>query len=242
MPVLRRAIVAGVILLIAVAVGNRQSGATAVHQYQKGEFAIIASGLSPDKRFSVAAHGEGEYGSDEFHLYLMREPGHRRIGVLEEVGPEILDSAPDAYAAAWSADSRHVAIHYRADRHMYVMVLYRIEGGRAVSITGPDLFDTVARQATRAQREDWRVSSLTLIWLDTNRFQLQERRYFEFGTPELARSLGDFGRMLPQANESRETGPQRYEVEFSAEAECELVAKDSYRIISLRPGSFPDRQ
>ncbi len=238
----RRAGVAGLILLIAVAAAVRQSGATATYQYRKNELAIIESGLSPDKRYSVAAHGEGEYGSDDFHLYLMREPGHRKIGVLEEVGPDILDSAPDAYSAAWSADSRHVAIHYRADRHMYAMVLYRIDGGRAVAVTGPNLFDTVSKQATRAQRENWRVSSVSLTWLGANRFRLKERRYFEFGTPALAQSLGEFGRTLPAEKGVKQTDPPRYEVEFSAEAECDLAARNSYRIISVKPGAFRDRQ
>jgi hypothetical protein len=36
--------------------------ATAERTYRKGEYAIINGGLSPNRRLSIAAHGEGEGG------------------------------------------------------------------------------------------------------------------------------------------------------------------------------------
>jgi hypothetical protein len=57
--------------------------------------------------------------TDDFHLYLMAEPAHKIIAKLEAIGTDaILDSAPDAFHAEWSADSRHVAVLFRSDRHV----------------------------------------------------------------------------------------------------------------------------
>ena len=42
----------------------------------------------------------------------------------------ILDTGPSAYHAVWSPDSRHVAMHFRSDRHVLTMLLYEIRGGR----------------------------------------------------------------------------------------------------------------
>jgi hypothetical protein len=104
--------------------------ATSNYAYAKDEYVTIANGAAPDHRYAVAAHGSGELGDVDFHLYLMAEPGHRVIGPLEEV-KDVLDTGPAAFTAEWSADSRHVALLYRSDRHITAMNLYRIEHGRA---------------------------------------------------------------------------------------------------------------
>ena len=87
--------IAAFLALVGATIGISiwQARATAVYEYKKNEFVVIQNGLSPDKNFAVVSHGEGEYGSDNFHLYLMTEPEHKNIGRLK-VGPEILDSAP----------------------------------------------------------------------------------------------------------------------------------------------------
>ena len=43
----------------------------------------------------------------------------------------ILDSAPDAFHAAWSSDSRTVAVSFRSERHIVTLNIYAIDGNRA---------------------------------------------------------------------------------------------------------------
>jgi hypothetical protein len=94
-----------------LALGGAPARATSEHDYAKGEYAVIRHGLAPNKRISVASHGEGEGGTANFHIWLMAEPTHRRIAALDDIGSENnLDSDPDAYHAFWSTDSRYVAV------------------------------------------------------------------------------------------------------------------------------------
>ena len=102
-----------------------------------------ATDVAPSKKFSVRAHGNGELGDDDFHLYLMAEPGAKKIGPLEEVD-DTLDTAPDSYNAKWSADSRHVGLFYRSERHVVSMRLYRVENRRAYIVNAPTLLTVVA--------------------------------------------------------------------------------------------------
>src|SRR4051795_9891416 len=93
--------------------------ATAEHKYAKGEYAIIQGGRAPNGKLSVAAHGGGESGSEGFRIYLMAGPGHRRLITPDDVNDDnIRDSAPDAFHAAWSQDSRLVAVSFRSERHI----------------------------------------------------------------------------------------------------------------------------
>jgi hypothetical protein len=97
----------------------------------------------------------------------MAEPEHSKIGPLEEIGPDILDTAPDAYTAKWSAESRHVALFYRAARHILAMRLYRVENRRAYPVVGPALLNAaVIRQAKVADVTDPIAGSTQLTWLD----------------------------------------------------------------------------
>ena len=43
--------------------------ATSVQTYGKNEYVVVANGMAPDQRYAVAAHGIGEDGSEDFHLY-----------------------------------------------------------------------------------------------------------------------------------------------------------------------------
>src|SRR5262249_1174519 len=49
--------------------------ATSNRAYKPNEYVVIRDGLAPSKKFSVRAHGNGELGDEDFHLYLMAEPG-----------------------------------------------------------------------------------------------------------------------------------------------------------------------
>ena len=110
--------------------------ATSNYEYQPGEYVTITGGVSPDGRYAIATHGEGDLGYDNWHVYLMNARTGKKIGPLEEI-TDPLDTAADAYVAEWSPDSGTVAITYRADRHVGVKIVYRIANRRAYLISGP---------------------------------------------------------------------------------------------------------
>jgi hypothetical protein len=77
---------------------------------------------------SLASHGEGQDGAENFHVWLMAEPAHRKIMALDNVSEaNNLDTAADSYHAFWSKDSRRVAVTFRRDRHQAQFNLYRVE-------------------------------------------------------------------------------------------------------------------
>ncbi len=217
--------------ILACLLGPAQ--ATSSYAYRSDEYATVRNGEAPSRKYSVAAHGNGESGDEDFHLYLMAEPGHRRIGPLEEV-TEILDTAPSAYEAVWSPNSRYVALFYRSDRHVRAMTLYRIERGRAYLITGPTLL-AAAVGARLAGSDDVEVRSrnLELTWSGPGRFLLKQHGIVAISSPRLATKFGAFGRLEPP---SADATPGKTFLAFSAQAECEVGTKDEYRITDLKPG------
>src|SRR5271165_3148647 len=114
--------------------------ATSNYEYKPGEYVTITEGVSPDGRYALATHGEGDLGYDNWHVYLMNAQTGKRIGPLEEI-TDPLDTAADAYVAQWSPDSSTVAITYRADRHVAVKIVYRIANRRAYLVSGPTQAD-----------------------------------------------------------------------------------------------------
>jgi hypothetical protein len=228
----RRAFPAVLAALLTLAVAP--AWATDSHEYARGEYAVIRDGLAPDKTKSLAAHGEGDGGSGNFHLWLMAEPAHRKIAVLEDIGEDnILDTGPDAYHAFWSKDSHSVAVGFRSDRHVVEMNLYRIDGGRAHLVLGPDLFkDVTSREVGNG--DDLRSSLPQFEWQSESRFRLRERRLFLTTDPGFLRLLGAYGRIKEKLDDGR------ISVEFSAEADCVLMPGNRYRIVDLRVGKFAD--
>jgi hypothetical protein len=206
-----------------------QAHATSEHTYGKNEYLVIEGGRAPNKLLSIASHGKGEAGRDDFHLYLMVEPAHRKIAQLPGLGPDdVLDTGPDAYEARWTPDSRYVAVGFRSDRHIAEVRLYRIGNARAQIIPVPDLLRRVVKNASI---EDYAARRLELSWLSPTKFRLEENVAFRVGTssPTLA-MLGPFGREHAEQN-----GPV---LEFSAEAVCELLPGGKYRLVEFRPGNF----
>ena len=111
--------------------------ATSNYTYGPDEYVTIANGISPDGKIAITAHGRGELGIDDFHLYLTNAATGKKIGPLEEV-TEFLDTAAHAFAAQWSSDGQQVSIVWRVDRHEPLKAIsYRITGGRAQKIKGP---------------------------------------------------------------------------------------------------------
>ena len=73
----RRIILA--VLAAAIALGLTPARATDEHDYAKDEYAIIRDGLAPNKKMSLASHGDGEGGDENFHVGLTSEPAHRKL-------------------------------------------------------------------------------------------------------------------------------------------------------------------
>ena len=131
------------LLLIALsAAAIVSASATSNHHYGLDEYAVVDGGLSPDRKYSIAAHGGGGFGYLNFHIYLMNTATGKKIGPLEGI-KETLDTGADAFYARWSPDSTEVAIRYRVDRHEALEVRYRIEKGRAHVLKGPLKVDTL---------------------------------------------------------------------------------------------------
>jgi hypothetical protein len=126
------AVVFGALLWIAP-----EARATSNYTYRAGEYVTVNGGRSPDGKYAVATHGEGDLGYDNFHVYLMDGTAGKKIGPLEEVAKDPLDTGADAYYAKWSADSTEVSITYREDRHKAVKIVYLIKKGRAYRVSGP---------------------------------------------------------------------------------------------------------
>ena len=119
---------------------SRSAFATANYEYKPGEYVTVTNGRSPDGRYAIATHGEGDFGYDNWHVYLMDAETGKKIGPLEEI-KDPLDTAADAYVAKWSPDSGKVALKYRADRHVAVTIVYRIANRRAYLVSGPTQTD-----------------------------------------------------------------------------------------------------
>lgn len=190
--------------------------------------------MAPNGHLSLASHGEGEFGSDNFYVYLMAEPAHRRITALDGITNN-LDSGPAAFRAAWAPDSRHVSIAYRIERHVTAISLYRIERSRAIEIVGPALFKEVTSRDVDDSVDHENSSFTSLSWLSPRRFVLKEDHLFIDAPPSLLRSLGRFGKQ-----ENEQVYEKRIFFKFSAVAICEIVGGSHYRIVDLKPGAFED--
>ena len=131
-------VVSALIALSAAAISS--VFATSNREYGPNEYAVVDGGLSPDRKYSIAAHGGGELGYDNFHIYLMNAATGKKIGPLEEI-KDTLDTGADAFYAKWSPSSTEVTIRYRIDRREFLEVRYRIAKGRAYLLKGPSKSD-----------------------------------------------------------------------------------------------------
>jgi hypothetical protein len=224
------------ISLLLAAFGLAPAGATDVHNYAKGEYLTIRGGLAPNKQLALAAHGGDEEGNgDPFHVWLMAEPGHRKLVRLSHIGDDnILDTGPGAYHAFWSQDSRRVGIVFRSSRHEVTLNLYRIDGRRAQEIAGPSLFKEVtSREVT--EDDGLRVRNAIVEWHAGNRFVVREFLAFVVDDDDkLTKLLGKFGTVTGKPDGGK------ISIQFFAHAECELLPDNSTRVIDLTPGKPGD--
>ena len=222
------------ILAVILAFAAQLARATDEHVYARGEYAIIRGGLAPDRRLALASHGECNGGCDQFHVWLMTEPAHRKLTALDEIGDaNNLDTAPMAYHAMWSDNSRRVAVKFRSNRRVVQLNLYAIENRRARLIAGPNLFRQATGRDVVVEQDDLRSSFPEIAWTGPDRFRLTEYRGFVTSDPEFARLLGQYGKV-----EKLDDG--RLFVEFAAEADCVVMPGHRYRVVDLRVGKFVD--
>jgi len=218
--------------------------ATAVYEYKPGEYVIVDQGQAPSNKLSIAAHGEGDMGEDNFHLYLMAEPAHRVIAPLDSIDSNaIFDSGPTAFHARWSPDSGHVAIIFRTDRHDLTMQLYEIGLDRARSRGGPTLLQAVNKKLNAAKDENYRLvaNETELSWLSATQFMLTKHTLFQAKSPELARALGAFAKQTADGHPQLDDNGKPiwpYFVEFSGQATGEFAPDGDYRLKELKPGTF----
>jgi hypothetical protein len=205
--------------------------ATSAYAYGKNETVVIKDGVAPNGHLSLASHGDGDPpGDGKFSIYLMGEPAHRRTARLEGITEnDILDSAPTAFEASWAPDSRHAAVAFRAERHVIVTRLYRIEGQRAIRIDGASLFKQVTSKDRTSPGDDERASVTKLTWQGPRRFLLEEMKWFLASPANLPRSLGRYGKRTDEKN------GERVLIKFSAQATCEFVHGNRYRILDMQP-------
>jgi hypothetical protein len=222
------------VLATLLALGVFPARATDEHTYGKDEYAVIRDGLSPDKKMSLATHGDGEGGDENFHVWLMAEPAHRKLVRLDDIGSgNNLDTGPNAYRATWALDSRHVAVNFRSDRHVLELNLYSVANGRAHPISGPSLFrDVTSRNVGKDEHFGHRVSAIE--WTGARRFRLREHHLFQASSMDFTRLLGAYGKLKQKLDDGR------FMVEFSAEADCVLISGHRYRIVDLRVGKFDE--
>lgn len=223
-----------ILALILTLAATLPAFATAEHRYGKNEYAIIQGGRAPNGKLSIAAHGSGETGSENFRIHLMAEPGHRRLMTLDNVNDDnILDSAPDAFHAAWSSDSRYVAVSFRSERHIVTLNLYAIDGNRAKPIDAPDLFRQASGRTVDVKEDgDMRTSVPALTWRSPRRFHLTDNRVFVADDAALADKLGPLGKATKMSD-------GRFSIEFSAEADVEIGEGGRISLGKLQPGKFP---
>ncbi|MEH1779546.1 hypothetical protein [Nostoc sp.] len=135
-----RIIQIAIVMALSLTSFSSNARATSNYNYKPDEYVVVNNGLSPSGRYSIASHGEGELGYENFHIYLINARTGKKIGPLEEI-EGTLDTGASAFYAKWSADSSLVSITYRVDRHVAMMIRYRIKNGRAYRITGPTKVD-----------------------------------------------------------------------------------------------------
>lgn len=227
--------VLSVVIALLMALGLTPTRATDTHEYEKDEYAIIRGGMAPDRHLSLASHGDGMGGSENFHVWLMAEPGHRKIMTLDDISSNNnLDTGPDAYHATWASDSRHVAVNFRSDRHVLELNLYRIENRRARLVSGPSVFRDVTSRDAGRKDDHVRASVSEIEWSSSRRFVLREYHLFLTSDPGFARMLGRYGKAKDKVDDGRTF------FIFSAEADCVLMPGNRYRIVDLRVGKFPE--
>lgn len=232
--------------------------ATAEYDYKPGELLVVKGGQSPDKKFCIVS-GDPDKKGGFAGVYLMDAQTKEVLGRLEDVATT-LDTAPEAYRAHWSPDSKHVGITSRADRHWAGNVIYRIENGRAYSVDTPELLCHAVAEFCSLTKELGLIEEIgnfgdcgnppckvrqksfyseIVKWISPTRFVVKEVSQFQVRDRDPSASLGQYGEKLDQYGEKLEHQTDErgdlYYVQFKAEGDCELLPGDKTQVASTRP-------
>ncbi len=200
--------------------------ATDNYSYKAHEYATISDGRSPDGRWSIAAHGGGDYGYNGFDLYLMREPAHIMVAPLR-VG-EHLDTAPLSNIALWSPDSAHVVLLYRIDRHVLDLRLFAVADGKVQPMRVPMPFDVVAKPHLKKGVQYEVFSRLYRVtWRQADRLILAETDTLDAHRPIFGAGLEAYLKM-------DQRGPERTFTDFSAQGAYGINARGELRLNAVK--------
>jgi hypothetical protein len=213
-------------LFLLVMLAARPVVATDNYSYKDDEYAIISDGRSPDGRWSIAAHGRGEAGYEDFDLYLMREPAHEKLASLHT--GECLDTSPLSIIAVWAPDSKHVAVLNRSDRHVLDLRLFTISGGRAQSIKVPLLLDVVGQQHLNPEVHYQVLSRLYRVaWPQPDQLSLKELDSLRSSATIFREALEPYLTFNDLDAEDRFTN-------FSASATARIASNDELRLDGVK--------
>ena len=105
------------------------------------DWVITQGGLSPDKRLGVAVYPQKTENIDEANgtVLLVNALEKKAIGPLEEIDSTggSWGKTTENVSCQWSADSKLLAVNFRAGRISRYFQLYRIRGHRAIPIKLP---------------------------------------------------------------------------------------------------------
>jgi hypothetical protein len=124
-------------LLLALLFPATGALATSNYEYGSDEYVTIAKGISPNGKYAITAHGEGELGDENFHLFLTDAVAGKKLAILKEI-VDTLDTGAGAFCAKWSKDSDKVVIIYRVDRRTLNAASYSVSNGQARLVEGPN--------------------------------------------------------------------------------------------------------
>lgn len=217
----------GILLFLFGLLLARSAVATDNYAYKPGEYALINGGSSPDGNWAVAAHGEGQYGDDNFDLYLIRVSAHEKPIPLHIA--DYLDTAPLSLIALWAPDSAHVAILNRIDRHVLSLHLFSVADGKVHSIDVPLLAKLVGERYFNSGVNYEVLGRLYRFnWDKPDHFTLEEWDTFDASKPVFSPGIETYVTL-------DRLGPERTFTSFSAQATCEITNKNELRVLSTKP-------
>lgn len=204
--------------------------ATDNYAYQRGEYAVISDGRSPDGHWSITAHGNGPYGYDAFNLYLMREHAHEKPAPLRT--GDHLDTGPLSIVGLWAPDSSHFAILYRSDRHVLDLRLFTITNGKAQYVEIPSLVNIVGNEHFRPKVNYQLFSRIYRVtWQKPNYLNLNEVDTFDASETIFRAGLEHYVQVA-------QLGAKRVFTQFAASAVCEIAEDGKPRFSEIKP--LPD--
>ena len=213
--------------LLLLLLWARPVAATDNYDYRDDEYALISGGRSPDGRWSIAAHGGGPYGYDEFHLYLLREPAHEKLAPLST--HEHLDTGPLSIVGLWAPDSSRVVVLYRTDRHVMNLRLFGVADGKVQSIDVPSLVSAIGQLHFKpGVHHELFGRFYRVTWQKRDRLTLEEFDGFDAAEPIFSAGLEAYLSVDRR-------GSQRTFTYFSASAVCEIPGKGKVRPLGMKP-------